>query len=257
MKTLQTEASSLPIKKQTTTLFPLVILSISSFLFSSSSVAEKIELVENPAQSPNEINDSWIVNYDINDFDEKIRDASILYIPQNFGKQAAFFMRCKPFFTNFSLQYTEQKANLIDDGELPNASSKFAKHGYVYDDKQTLSVNVNGDNESYDISVGGQIKHLTKLFKTKESLQPDQLGMSLFFSFTFKEMPSFRSETTTDDATDFFKKINLAIQKTQPINFNLESDQDWQRQFTLNTKRMVNFVPSEVLGFCLSKRQLK
>lgn len=219
--------------------------------------AQKEELIENPSKSSPYITDSWIVKYQANDFSEKITEATVLYIPQNYGKQAAFFMRCKPFFTNFSLQYTELEKNLMNGNELPNASDKFAKHGYVYDDKQRMKVQAGGDSNSYKLSVGGQKNHLTNLFKTEQKIQPGELGMSLFYSFTFKEMPSFRPESTPDDAADFFKQLNQAIQQKQDITFTLESNQDHTRQFQLNTQRMVDFVPEEVMDFCITNRQLK
>mgnify|MGYP000277112352 CR=1 FL=1 len=223
----------------------------------TSSFAANESLIENPPKASQHINDSWVVKYQANDFTDKITEATLLYIPSNFGEKAAFFMRCKPFFSNFSLQYSELEKNLMDGNELPNASNNFAKHGYVYDDKQRMKVQTGNQSNHYKLSAGGQKNHLTKLFKTEKNIQPGELGMSLFYSFTFKEMPSFRPGSTSDDAADFFKQLNQAIKQKQDMQFTLESDQNHIRQFKLNTQRMVEFVPKEVIDFCVTGRQLK
>jgi len=231
------------------------VLSIYGFFATSHAADER--LIENPSSKTPSYTDSWIVNYEADDFTDEVKEATVLYIPKNYGDEAAIQLRCKPFFTNFSLQYTEQKKNLMDDGELPNASSKFAKHGYIYDDKQTLTVSVNGNNEEYDVSVGGQNKRPTNLFKTSEKLQPGLLGMSFFFSFTYQEMPSFRPSKTPEDAVTFYKQIKHAVQNNKTVQFTLESEQDLVRKFTWDTQRMMAFVPTEVMDFCLTNRKLK
>ncbi|WP_029407310.1 hypothetical protein [Thiomicrorhabdus sp. Milos-T2] len=104
-------------------------------LSSQAALAGEEQLIENPTKGSPFIKDSWLVTYQTDDFSDKIKEAKVLFIPANFGKQAAIQLRCKPYFTNFSLQYTEQTKNLMSDNELPNASDKFAKHGYIYDDK--------------------------------------------------------------------------------------------------------------------------
>lgn len=215
------------------------------------------QLIENPPKNSEFISDSWVVKYQANDFTDEVTNATVLYIPKKYGEQAAIQLRCKPFFTNFSLQYTEQEKNLFDNGELPNASAKFAKHGYIYDDKQSLKVTVEDDYENYDVSVGGQNKHLTNLFKTESKIQPGLLGMSFFYSFTFQEMPSFRPGKTPDDARDFFEQINYAVKNGKAVKFRLESKQDLVRKFEWNTQRMNEFVPQEVMNFCLTNRKLK
>ncbi|WEJ63464.1 hypothetical protein [Thiomicrorhabdus lithotrophica] len=232
---------------------------IAGLLLSASLSAAYAEnqLIENPPKESEFISDSWVVKYQANDFTDEITNATVLYIPKNYGEQAAIQLRCKPFFTNFSLQYTEQEKNLLDDGELPNASAKFAKHGYIYDDKQSLKVTIEDDYENYDVSVGGQNKHLTNLFKTENKIQPGLLGMSFFYSFTFQEMPSFRPGKTPDDARDFFEQINQAVKNGQTVKFTLESNQDLVRKFEWNTQRMNAFVPQEVMDFCLTNRKLK
>lgn len=233
-----------------------VYIGLIASLFVASSQAAKEEIIENPLNN-GYLSDTWVVKYQENDFSEKITDATLLYVPKNFAEEAAFLVRCNPFFTNFSMQYVESQKNLMQNGELNNDSDKFAKHGYIYDEKQRLSVEIGGDSQSYTLSVGGQKNHLTQLFKTQQSIQPGQLGMSWFYSFTFKEMPSFRPGTTPDDAKDFFKQINYAINRKIPIDFTLKTNQGHQRLFSLDTQRMAEFVPPEVMDFCLTNRQLK
>lgn len=225
--------------------------------YSQANLADEEQLIENPSKSSPFIKDSWIVTYQADDFTDKIKEAKVLFIPANFGQQAAIQLRCKPFFTNFSLQYTEQTKNLMNDDELPNASAKFAKHGYIYDDKQRLKVSANDDYETYEVSVGGQKNHLTNLFKTTNKIQPNQLGLSFFYSFTYQEMPSFRPGKTPEDARDFFKQIQQAVKHQTPIEFSLKTPQGWQRQFSWDTQRMMKVVPLEVMDFCLTNRKLK
>ncbi len=232
----------------------LALLLLSSLTPAS---AELVKEVENPASGKQFLQDTWVVEYQADAFTEKMEKVKVLYIPKDMQDEAAFFLRCEPFFTNFSIQYTDWEKNLRENGELPNASAKFAKHGFIYDTEQELEVTVDGDDQEYDISVGGQNKHITKLFKTDQKLQPGQLGMSLFFSFVAAEMPSFRSAETSDEAKDFFKQLNQAINTQKPIQFKLENDRGWQRNFSLDTARMVNAVPQEVLEFCVTKRQIK
>ncbi len=235
--------------------FAKMLLYIGFIGYVSTSYADEDKLIENPSNPY--ITDSWVVNYKSDDFTDKVTEATVLYIPPNFGEQAAFFLRCKPYFTNFSMQYTEQEKNLTENGKLPNASDKFAKHGYVYDDKQDMKVTVGDDSENYTLSVGGQNNHLTKLFKTEKTLQPGQLGMSWFYSFTFKEMPSFRPGKTPDDQRDFFTQLNQAIKQQKDIKFSLKADNGHKRDFTMDTQRMVKFIPPEVMDFCITNRQLK
>lgn len=212
--------------------------------------------IEKPANN-SDLKDTWLVEYEADDFTDKIEHAKILFIPNNMQDGAAFFFRCQPYYTNFSMQYSEAKQNLLENGSLPNASSKFAKHGYIYDTKQDLTVEINGDDETYEISVGGQNNHITKLFKTTEKLQTDQLGMSLFFTFNFTEMPSFRKANSTDEAKDFFSQLNSAIKEKQTIQFSLKNSSGWQREFTLDTHRMLATTPPEVLEFCITNRTIQ
>jgi len=235
----------------------LMIASCLSTLLCTPAYAGDYQEVEKSFQKNELMQDTWVVTYQADDFTDKVEQAKIIYIPADLQTEAIFFMRCEPYFANFSIQYTDWEKNLKEDGELPNASDKYAKHGFVYDTEQELEISVDGDDEDYDISVGGQTNHITKLFKTDQTLQPGQLGMSLFFSFTFAEMPSFRDAKTSSDARDFFQQLNQAVKTQKPIQFQLENDQGWKRNFQLDTARMVKAVPEEVLGFCLTQRKLK
>ncbi|QCU89959.1 hypothetical protein [Thiomicrorhabdus sediminis] len=230
-------------------------LLISAILISGNTLAFEEKLIENPAHKP--LKNTWVVNYEGDDFSEKLDTAKVLFIPADFSQEAAFFLRCNPFFTNFSIQYTEQQKNLMEDGELPNASSKYAKHGYIYDSKQTLKVKSESSSESYRLSIGGQTNHLSKLFKTELKQSEGLLGMSGFFSFTFEEMPSFRQATTNDEARDFFEQLNEAIANQENLDITLISDNGHKRQFNLDTQRMLKAVPQNVMEFCLTKRKIK
>lgn len=230
---------------------------ICTLFMAPTSFAASETVIENPAQNNQLLNDTWVVEYEADDFTDEVEKASVLFIPKDFTKEAAFVMRCKSFYTNFKIEYVENKNNLLEDGELPNASSSFAKHGFVYDTEQELSVSVGGNKESYDISVGGQKNYLSKSFKTKQKIQSDELGMSLFFTFVAKEMPSFRADSTTDEALDFNAQLKKAINSHQPMQFTVESDNGWQREFNLDTARMLKTVPNEVIDFCVTGRKLK
>jgi hypothetical protein len=223
--------------------------------------ASEYHEVENPAQSNQTdtlLRDTWVVDYKTDDFTDTVTQATVLYIPQDYRTQKAIFMRCNDFFSNLSVQYLDEEKFLKDgDGELPNASPGFAKHGYVYDDKQQLTVKSDSGAVSFDISVGGQNKTLSKLFKTDIEKQPGLLGMSFFTSFTYKEMPSFRADTNSSDAKDFFNLLKPALAGNKPLYFELESDQDHKHSFSLDVKRMNEFVPKQVMDYCFTGRILR
>lgn len=235
----------------------LILIIACTFGFANSSLAASEKIIENPANNSQLLNDTWVVEYEADDFTDKVEKATITFIPKDFTQQAAFIMRCKPFYTNFKLEYVDNTKNLLEDGELPNASSNFAKHGFIYDSEQQLTVNVDGDKERYNVSVGGQKNYLSKSFKTKQKIQPEQLGMSFFYMFVAQEMPSFRTDNTTDDALDFNTQLKQAFKQQKNIKFTLKSENGWQRKFHLDTTRMLNTIPLEVLKFCVTKRALK
>ena len=225
-------------------------------LTTSSQAAEYRE-VENNAGQNALLQNTWVTEYEADDFTDKVTLAKITFIPADMGTDASFLFRCRPYYTNFSIQYTDWQKNLLVNGKLTNDSSSFAKHGYVYDSKQTLQASSAGEKQSYLLSVGGQINHVTKLFKTDKKLEPGQMGMSLFFTFNFADMPSFRKAPSTDDAKDFFAQLNNALNQQSPIDFKLVSENGWQRNFVFDTERFVKAVPAQVIDFCVSGRKIQ
>ena len=222
--------------------------------------ASEYHEVENPAK-PNQtdtlLKDTWVVDYKTNDFTDAVTQATVLYIPQDYRHQKVFFMRCNDFFSNLSVQYVDEEKFLKDGDELPNASPGFAKLGYVYDDKQKLTVKSNSDSVSFDISVGGQNKALSKLFKTDIEKQAGLLGMSFHTSFTYQEMPSFKSDTNSSDTVDLFNLLKPALSGDNPLYFEIESDQGHKHSFALDVKRMNQFVPKQVMDYCFTARTLR
>lgn len=228
---------------------------------SSFANATEYHEVENPAKSNQAgtfLKDTWVVDYKVDDFTDTVKQATVLYIPQDYRTQKVFFMRCRDFFANFSVQYLDEEKFLKEsDGTLPNASPAFVKHGYVYDDKQKLTVKTDSDSVSFDISVGGQNKALSKLFKTDIEKQPGLLGMSFHTSFTYQEMPSFKADTNSSDVKDFFNLLKPALNSQNPLYFKLESSEGHKHSFSLDVKRMNEFVPKQVIDYCFTGRTLR
>jgi hypothetical protein len=215
------------------------------------------QIIEQPAPSGQLLKDSFVINYSADDFSEKLDEAKVIFIPADFRTQAAFFLRCRPYYTNLSVQFLEQADALKDgDGELANDAEKYAKHGYIYNAEHKLKVSTPQDNERLEVHVGGQNKHLTQLFKTDVPQTPGLLGMSFHFTFNYKEMPDFRVASNDSDTRAVFKLLNNALQTQTPLRFELDGRNAPDRTFELNTQRMVQIVPPEVLEFCLTRRQL-
>lgn len=226
-------------------------------LYFSPSHAGDYRLVEPPAPAGQLLKDSFVVEYSANDFSDKIDEAKILFIPADYRTQAAFFMRCRPYYTNFSVQYLEQADALKDSsGELENDAEKYAKHGYIYNTDHDLKLTSHAHSENIEVDVGGQNKHLTQLFKTDIPHTPGLLGMSFHFTFNYTEMPDFRSAGNSRDTRATFKLLTQALQQHTPVRFELDGRNAPDRVFELNTQRMTQFVPPEVLEFCLTRRQL-
>jgi len=233
---------------------PLLLAGLLTFSFNAQAGEEK--LIENPSSGV--LKDTFVVSYVYDDFSDKVKDANILFIPADYTTQAAFFMRCRPFFTNFSIEFLEQEANLKDsDGTLENDSPKFAKHGYIYDTEHDLKIKTKGDYENMDISVGGQNAHLTKHFKTDIQKSAGLLGMSFHFTFNYTEMPAFRTVGNTSESKDAHSLLKRALGQQSPLIFELDGRNAPDRTFTLNTQRLNAFAPPEVIDFCISKRQLR
>lgn len=226
----------------------------------SYAMAAEYHEIENPNNNKGvtTLEDTWVVKYQTDDFTDEVEQATLLYIPKNYQTEKAFFLRCKDYFMNFSVQYIDNEKNLKEPGEdLANASASFAKHGYVYDDKQTLKVSTPQDSDRFEISVGGQNRNLSPLFKTNIEKQPGMLGMSFHYSFTYKEMPDFKSDENNSDTTDFFNLLKPALIHNHNIQFKLENDTGHQQTFTLDVQRSSKFVPQEVIQYCITGRELR
>lgn len=232
------------------------------FLLPGFASAEEHHLIEAPVASNQSsdgvLKNSWVVDYRTDDFTDVIKNATVLFIPEDYSTQKAFFMRCNDFFSNFSVQYIENESALKNrSGTLPNASSDYIKHGYLYDDKQRLTVKSSNNSVSFDISVGGQNNSLSNLFKTDIEKQPGLLGMSLHTSFTYKEMPSFKADRNSSDLKKFFALLKPGLAGQDPLHFELVSDQGQKHTFSLDVKRMNQFVPKEVMDYCFTDRELR
>lgn len=233
-------------------------LSLAAFCMTQSPVyAGDYQIIEHPAPLGQLLKDSFVINYSADDFSEKLDEAKIIFIPADFRTQAAFFLRCRPYYTNFSVQFLEQEEALRErSGELKNDAEKFAKHGYIYNAEHKLKVSTPDDSVRLEVDVGGQNKHLTQLFKTDIQQTPGLLGMSFHFTFNYKEMPDFRVASNDSDTRAVFKLLNSAIQKQTALRLELDGRNAPDRTFELNTQRIVQTVPPEVLEFCLMRRQL-
>lgn len=226
-------------------------------LFGSVHAGDYREIEHPPSGTSKLIKDSYVVEYSADDFTDKIEEAKVLFIPQDFRSQAAFFLRCRPYYTNFSVQFLEQEDALKNrDGSLTNESAKFAKHGYVYNTKHDLKLISSGNSATIDADVGGQTNHLTQLFKTDVEKTSGLLGMSFHFTFNYTEMPDFRSASNTSAAITTFNILTQAIQSGETLTLQLDGRQAPDRTFILDTQRMRSAVPQEVLEFCLLNRQL-
>ncbi len=239
--------------------FPLLLL-LPLFISSQVNASEYHE-VENPVKSNQAggfLKDTWVIDYNVNDFTDTLRQATVLYIPEDYRTQKVFFMRCRDYFSNLSVQYIDEETFLKEsNGTLPNASPSFIKHGYVYDDKQKLTVKTDSDSVSFDISVGGQNKALSKLFKTDIEKQPGMLGMSFHTSFTYQEMPSFKADSNSSDVKALFNLLKPALASQNPLYFELESSEGHKHSFSLDVKRMNQFVPKQVMDYCFTGRTLR
>lgn len=215
--------------------------------------------IENPKNQQNGLfHDTWKLQYEADDFSDEIKSATLLYIPPDYRRDKAYLLRCKEYFSNFSVKYLDHEDSLKNsDGSLSNASASFAKHGYLYDDKQTLQVDNQTQQARFRVSVGGQNRNIFKLFKTDIEATPGLLGMSWHYSFTYQEMPDFKADSNDSDTQQFYQLLKQALATEKPIDFQLESDQGHQHRFQLDTARLKKFAPSEVLDFCISERKLR
>jgi len=224
------------------------------------SFAAEYQNIENPKNGIKNglLKDTWVLKYQEDDFSEKVSNASLIYIPNNYKTEKVFFMRCKDYFANFSVQYIDDQNSLKVAGRaLPNNSPSFAKHGYIYDEKQSLTVSSSHDYDNFRVSVGGQNKTLTKLFKTDIVKEPNMLGMSFHYSFSYQEMPSFKAGKNSSATQNFFNILQPALANNDNITFELESDLGHKHNFALDIKRLNKFVPKHVMQYCFTGRELR
>ncbi|MBF6057883.1 MULTISPECIES: hypothetical protein [Thiomicrorhabdus] len=202
--------------------------------------------------------DTWMLQYEADDFSDEVTRAQIIFAPKNFAEQQSYFFRCLNYSTNFSVQFLEEQKYLENsDGSLTNRSKKFAKGGFIYHDEQRLKVSVDGDSENYDIAVGGQTRNLTPLFKADVPNTPDLLSMSFHFEFYFKDMPSFTSKNSDDNSRRFFKQLKQALKTGKPLEFELFSPNSRVHKFSFDSERLKSFAPENVLEFCVIDRELR
>lgn len=226
-------------------------------LFGGAQAGDYREIEHPPSGSGKLIKDSYVVEYSADDFTDKIEEAKVLFIPQDFRNQAAFFLRCRPYYTNFSVQFLEQEEALKNsDGSLTNDSAKFTEHGYIYNTKHDLKLTAGDNSKTIEADVGGQNNHLTKLFKTDVEKTPGLLGMSFYFTFNYTEMPDFRSVSNTSEASTAFNTLTQAIKNGETLTLQLDGRRAPDRTFALDTQRMRDAVPQQVLEFCLLNRHL-
>lgn len=224
--------------------------------FSLNALSGEDKLIENPSSGL--LKDTFVISYMYNDFTDEVTDADLLFIPADYQTEAAFFMRCRPFFTNLSVEFLENEANLKErNGSLENDSKEFEKHGYIYDTKHSLRVKTEGASERMKIAVGGQNNHLTKHFKTDIPKVAGLLGMSFHYTFNYTEMPSFRSVDNSSESKNAFKLLNRAFKQQTPLVFELNGRNAENRVFTLDTQRLQKFAPASVIDFCFSQRKLR
>ncbi|WP_319381440.1 hypothetical protein [Thiomicrorhabdus sp.] len=202
--------------------------------------------------------DTWLLEYEADDFSDKVSRAQMIFAPKNFAQEQTYFFRCLNYSTNFSVQFLEQKKNLLNaDGSLTNHSKKYAKGGFIYHDNQYLTVSLNGDKERYEVAVGGQTRNLTPLFKADVPDTDELLGMSFHFEFYFKDMPSFSSRNSDDDSRRFFKQLKQALQTGKPLEFELSSPNNQVHKFRFDSDRLKRFAPENLLEFCVIERELR
>lgn len=218
---------------------------------------EYVEIEHPNPQNPKRLQDSFKVHYKQDDFTDKVTNAEIIFAPADFKHQAGFFMRCGPYQSSFKVLYVDVVQNLQEDGELTNEAKKFDKFGFIYNAEQRLTVRVGDDEESFDVYVGGQTRHLTKHFKVNFPQEKGMLGMSFYLSFISSNTPVDTSRATSDEAAEFFEMLKKALKTGQPIAFELEAENGHKRHFVLDAERMSKAVPPEVLDFCFFERQLK
>ena len=215
-------------------------------------------LVEHPnVQAPKKLVDTFKVQYQQDEFTDKVTQAQIIYAPKDYRTQAAYFMRCGPYLSSFTVNYVENAQNLKEEGALPNQAGKFEKFGFVYNDNQDLTARVGDDSVETEVYVGGQTRYLNKHFKVDFPQMKDMLGMTFFLEFVTQDTPVETTRATSQEAAHFMELFKRALKKGEKVQFDLEAENGHQRHFSLDAGRMAKFIPPEVLDFCFFDRKLK
>ncbi|BBP46250.1 hypothetical protein THMIRHAS_16230 [Thiosulfatimonas sediminis] len=230
-----------------------LLSAVALFSLNTSALAGNERYTENANWPKN----AWQVDYEYDDFSEQVTHAQLIFIPENYGAQKAFFLRCQPYYTNFSVAFIEPRTAIMEDGKLHNNAPKFNQHGFVYSQERPIRFNVAGKKFHEDVDVGGQNRGISEWLKpTQLSLANNQLQMSFFASFAYDNMPSFARNTSNDFSRSLFTALKTALLKEQNVEFELQLPNENTARFELNGKRLKDFAPQAVLDFCLLKRQL-
>jgi len=233
-----------------------VLLScFASFAFNSTTA---LAAKDSFSESPSWPKDAWHIEYQYDDFSDKIEQARLIYAPADYTQQAAFFLRCQPYYTNLSVAFLAPKTAIRENGEFHSNAQKFTKHGFVYSQQQTIRLQAEGQSYQSELDLGGQTRGISKWIQPALAKLPaDQLQMLFFGSMIFSDIPSFTSEQNTDYSTQLFKALSSAIRNESTLKIQLSMPNNQSREFVINGKRLKQFTPEEVMDFCLLKRQLR
>ncbi|CAN8141060.1 conserved exported hypothetical protein [uncultured Thiomicrorhabdus sp.] len=213
---------------------------------------------DNYAENNSWQNDSWHLEYEYDDFSDKIHSAKLIYAPQNYGPEKAFLLRCQPYYTNFSVAFLAPQKDIMENGEFHNNAERFEKHGFLYSEERNIKFKVNGEKYSDDVEVGGQVRGISQwIGAAKKDLPNDSLQLNLFSTLVYNDIPSFLGKQNTDLSEKLYTALKTALQQETVIQFTLEMPNGIDHKFSLDGKRLKSFAPPEVLDFCLLKRTLR
>lgn len=202
--------------------------------------------------------DSWHLEYEYEDFSDKITSAKLVYAPGNYGPEKAFLIRCQPYYTNFSVAFIAPEKDIKEDGEYHNNADKFAEHGFVYSQERDITFKVNADSYDEEVEVGGHNRGISKWIRAaSDNLPADSLQMNLFSTLVFSDIPSFLGKQNNDLSENLYAALKSAINNESSVQFKLKMPNDKIHEFSLDGKRLKAFAPQEVLDFCLLKRRLR
>lgn len=200
---------------------------------------------------------SYHLKYSQDDYSEEISRVNLFFSPKDYTTQMGMRMACTPYEASFEVLFMEPKKNLMEDGELPNALKMYEEKGFIYNDEVEVEVTVGDESESLDLELGGHNRYISPAFKTNVKKTKDNMGMTIHFIFVSKGAPSFSVRETNDESEEFFELLNHAVKTGQDMVFEMEADNDYERKMVWQTQRMLDFVPEEVIEFCITKRQLR